>query len=73
MIHETKIVSKQSVSNGVIAVTLRCCDDSTTDSVATIHVTPDTDVTAWVAAERARVEGEHQAILDAHAALEQLS
>lgn len=72
MSHKAEIIHKKRASNGAIAVRIRCCGDPSTDSMATLHIRPGTDVAAFKAREIARVEAEHEAMLQAEKELESL-
>jgi hypothetical protein len=75
MVHTVKVVSKKRLSDGQIAVCLRCCDDESTDSWSTLGITGQTvpaDIAAWVQDRKADIKALHQAHLDADAALDTL-
>lgn len=69
---DVAVVNKTQLSNGAIAVTLRCNNDPQSDSVATLYVTPTADVASWVAKEKARVAVEYNGMQAALAAFEKL-
>jgi hypothetical protein len=61
MSHSTRIVQVSKPASGLLAVTIRCCDDPTTDSVLTIHQLhrSDEDIQKDIDAHKARVEELH--------------
>jgi len=68
MTHTTKIVEKKIVSNGAIAVRVRCCDDSSTDSVTTIYIKPsmtEKEIVDLVQNHHAYVSRQHETLLRA--------
>jgi hypothetical protein len=72
MPHVAKVIEKKQLSDGAIAIRLRCCGDPSTDSIATLYVKADTDVAAWAAKEKTRVQDAHARMLAAHVALDSL-
>jgi len=75
MEHVSKIIEKKKLSDGQIAVLIRCCEDVTTDSWHTLTLTTDTapdDVTAWLVERKANVQTQHAASLAAAAVLDTL-
>ena len=75
MAHVAAVVEKKKLSDGQIAVCLRCCADATTDSWHTLSITAEStpaDLTAWLDSRKAAVEALHQAHQDADAALQNL-
>jgi hypothetical protein len=66
------VQSKQLLSNGAIAVTLRPNADPLGDSVHTLYVTPAltaADIAAWLTARQADVAAQYAALHAAHAAI----
>lgn len=66
------VISKQTLSDGAIAVTFRANNDPTSDSVSTFYVTAATvqaDVDAWVATEKQRVSDQYDAVQNANTSL----
>ena len=61
MKHTSQIVQVSKPVSGLLAVTIRCCDDPKTDSVLTIHELhrPDEEIQADIEAHKARVEQLH--------------
>ena len=63
MTHKTEVFGVQHLSDGEIAVKLRCCGDESTDSVHTIEVSGDlaqADLQAWLDGRHAQVQGLHE-------------
>lgn len=62
MIHSSTVINVQKVSDGIIAVKIRCCGDPSTDSVLSVHELhrPDEEIQKDVEEHRARVEQLHQ-------------
>jgi hypothetical protein len=61
--HKTQVVKVTHVTDTQIAVRLRCCEDSSTDSVHTFEVSPDhqeSDLKAWIDERHKHVQGLHQ-------------
>lgn len=68
MTHTTKIVEKKILSDGAIAVRVRCCGDSSTDSVTTIYIKPSTtekEVGDLMQKHHDHVSKQHEALLRA--------
>jgi hypothetical protein len=75
MSHSTRIVQVSKPASGLLAVTIRCCDDPTTDSVLTIHQLhrSDEDIQKDIDAHKARVEELHAHDHRASALMEKLN
>jgi hypothetical protein len=68
-------VDVQHVSDTMLAVKLRCCGDTSTDSVHTIEVSgslAEADLQAWLAARHTRVQSLHEKSTKAQAFFENL-
>lgn len=61
MRHTSKVVKAEPLVNGLLAVTVRCCGDPTTDSVLTLHdlQRDNSAIDADIAAHQAKVEKLH--------------
>lgn len=59
--HTSEIVNARPVGNGLLAVTVRCCGDPTTDSVLTLHELQrdNTEIDADIQTHKDRVEKLH--------------
>lgn len=61
MTHTQTILEKLLQANGTVAVKLRCCDETRTDSWHT--ASPTVDLAAWLAERKVDVQAHHDAIL----------
>lgn len=61
--HTSAIVKLAEPADGLLAVTIRCCNDCRTDSVVTLHNLDQTgdQLDAAIAAHQAKVEARHAA------------
>jgi predicted rRNA methylase YqxC with S4 and FtsJ domains len=81
----TKVIEIKDLSNGEIAVTLRCCDDPSTDNIHTLNVMAldkavedagttavgfETDVQTLIMEQVAKSEETHTALLNVKAQVE---
>ena len=60
--HKTEIINVQHLADTLIAVTLRCCSDESTDSVHTIEVSgenTEADLQVWLEGRHAHVQSLH--------------
>jgi peptidoglycan hydrolase CwlO-like protein len=74
MSHTSAIVKVEPLGDGLLAVTVRCCNDKTTDSVLTLHELhrEDSAIDADIQAHQARIEKLHAARDHAKAHIERL-
>ena len=75
MKHSSQIVQISKPVSGLLAVTIRCCDDPKTDSVVTLHLAAATDeeVEKAIEAHRAKVEELHAHDDRGHALMKKLN
>jgi hypothetical protein len=61
MPHASKVIKVEPIVNGLLAVTVRCCSDPSTDSVLTVHELQreNAAIDADIATHRAKVEKLH--------------
>lgn len=63
MTHSSRIIKVEPVGDGLLAVTVRCCKDSSTDSVLTLHELhrEDAAIDVDIQTHQARIEKLHAA------------
>lgn len=66
--HDPQIISIQQISDGAIAVRVRCCGDPSTDSSYTEFFTPDTDFTSV----QSNIESHKTRVADQHATAQKI-
>jgi hypothetical protein len=61
MSHKSAIITITEPADGLLAITVRCCGDPTTDSVLTLHELhrADEEIDADIAAHQTRIETLH--------------
>jgi hypothetical protein len=74
MTHSSAVIKVEPLGDGLLAVTVRCCKDKSTDSVLTLHELQreDAAIDADIQAHQARVEKLHEARNRAKAHVERL-
>lgn len=68
--HKAKQVHVKAEADGIIAVLMRCCDDSSTDQWHTLYVRPETtdqEVQDFLATAQVRCQTQHGAMERARA------
>lgn len=75
MKHTSRIIRTHRPVSGLLAVTIRCCDDPSTDSVLTIHQLhrSDDEILKDIEAHQARIEELHAHDHRASALMEKLN